>query len=121
MADLYADHNVARPIVFLLRALGHVVTSTQDMGLARATDDVQLLMAAQRGWIVLTHNRRDFVLLDDAWRRWSGAWGVAPRHPGIVVAPQEWPHARVAGEVDAFLRSTPPLENELYTWQPLRG
>jgi hypothetical protein len=49
---------------------------------------VQLLNAAQRGLIFVTHNRTDFELLHDAWRLWSTVWNVPPAHAGILIIRQ---------------------------------
>jgi hypothetical protein len=120
VAEIYADHDVARAIVGGLRARRHVVTITTDLGLQQASDDVQLLTAAERGWLFITHNRNDFTLLRRAWRRWSSAWGVEPRprHHGILILPQGVAHPDVAREVHRFLRRRLPLANELYDWNP---
>ena len=63
MAALYTDHNVARALARLLQARGHAVTTAHDLGLDGASDDEHLLVAAQRGWTLITNNRDDFVLL----------------------------------------------------------
>jgi hypothetical protein len=121
MAELYADRNIRRDIRLRLRALGHVVTSTEDLRLDRATDDVQLLTAAERGWILLTYNERDYVLLHDAWHRWSAAWGVAPQHAGIIVPRQQWPEAHATAEVDRLLQTEASFTNALYLWHGALG
>ena len=118
MAEIYADHNVAKEIIAGLRARRHVVTITTDLGLQRATDEVQF---AQREWLLITHNRKDFTLLHLAWRRWSREWAVNPQHHGILILPQTVAHPNVALEVHRFLRRGLPLQNELYDWQPPDG
>lgn len=37
----------------------------------RASDDAHLSLAARSGWILVTHNAKDFILLHAAWRRWA--------------------------------------------------
>ena len=49
MADLYADHNIALPLVRLLRNRHHMVITARDIGLDHARDDLHLLTAAERG------------------------------------------------------------------------
>jgi len=44
-----------------------------------------LLYAAERGWTIVTHNGKDFRLLQDAWLLWSHHWGKSRRHSGILV------------------------------------
>lgn len=86
MADLYLDNDVSLRLAPLLRIAGHEVVTTRGLGVVTATDDAQLLTAAQDGWILVTPNRRDFRLLHDAWRTWAPAFGLAlPSHPGILV------------------------------------
>ena len=121
MADLYADRNIRGGVRLRLRALGHVVTTTDELRLDRATDDLQLLTAAERGWILLTYNERNYVLLHDAWHRWSAAWGVAPQHAGIIVPRQEWSAERATAEVDRLLETVALFTNALYQWHGALG
>lgn len=120
MAALHLDHNVARHVGVHLRAMGHDVTSAQREGLSRAGDDEHLLVAAEQDRVIITHNRKDFFLLHDAWRRWSAAWQVRPRHAGILVIPT-WPPEEAARELNTFLQRGLPLSNKLYSWQPSQG
>jgi len=92
VASLYLDHNVRRETANRLRAEGHDVLRTRELRAERANDDEQLLIAAERGRILLSHNRKGFELLHDAWQRWSAVWGVVAVPAGILVIPQ--PRAR---------------------------
>lgn len=123
VANLYHDHNVAREITHSVRRAGHLVTTARDIGMDRAKDDEQLLVAAQRNWILVSHNREDFFLLHDAWRRWSRAWGVTTTHPGILVVAQMPPawHRRIADEIVRFVELNPVLSDTLHMWRPTRG
>ena len=123
MAGIYTDNDVPLRVAPLLRARGHDVTTTRDLGRTAARDDDQLLLAAQRGWTLVTHNRRDYELLHDAWRRWFSAFGIVEMHAGILVLPQkpQLSAEQIAQEVDALLTSGAPLANELYRWQRLGG
>jgi hypothetical protein len=121
VAELYADRNIRGDVRLSLRALGHVVTTTDDLRLERATDDVQLLTAAERGWILLTNNERDFVLLHDAWHLWSAAWGVAPQHAGIVIPKQGWSMERATTELGRLLETGVSFTNALYQWHGALG
>lgn len=100
-----------------MRAYGHDVLAAGQFGLARSRDDALVLYAAQQGRVFLTHNLKDFRLLHDAWHRWSTAWGVAPRHPGIVIYPQGWPPVRAGQELASLLHRIPPGSNTLYVWE----
>ena len=125
MAALYIDHNVSRETSARLRQYGHAVLETRERGAVRAKDDEQLLIAASENWVLITHNRKDFELLHDAWRRWSTAWQVAPAHAGILLLPQEapWTPEVLATEINRFLLSGIALTTELYrlkasgTWE----
>jgi Domain of unknown function (DUF5615) len=123
VAEFYFDHNISVEIAELLRLSGHVAVTADELGLSRATDDVHLLVAADRGAILVTHNRKDFELLHDAWRRWSAAWGVAPVHGGILILAQLNPTwvPRMAQAIASFIESNPALATALYTWHPVRG
>jgi predicted nuclease of predicted toxin-antitoxin system len=121
MLGLYLDHNVALEVAELLRRRGHLAIAARDLGLERATDDVQLLTAAERGLILLSHDTKDYPLLHDAWRRWSNAWNVTPLHHGILIVPQQWSRTQIVDMVDAFLATAPTLTNELYRYYPALG
>jgi hypothetical protein len=115
VAELYSDHDIGFDTVVALRALGHAVVTTRDIGQENATDDVQLLTAASNNWILVTHNRRDFLLLHRAWRNWAAALQLSLRHSGMLVIPQQtWLFAMEAAIVDRFIRTVPALANEMY-------
>ncbi|MBI3976674.1 MAG: DUF5615 family PIN-like protein [Chloroflexi bacterium] len=121
MADFYVDHNVAREIAVRLQLAGHQARTAQDQGLERAGDDEPLFTAAQWGWILLTHNARDFHLLHDAWRRWSHGWQVSARHAGILILLPPISPMQAVETIAALLQSGQPLPNELHTWRPRQG
>ena len=118
---LFAEHNIPRPTVERLRALGYDIISSRDVAYARANDDEALTFAARDGRVLLTHDIDDFELLHDAWRRWTTEWGVVRHHAGILILPQEWPNDRKADEIDAFLSTDPDLKNQLYRWKASTG
>ncbi|HEX5504631.1 MAG TPA: DUF5615 family PIN-like protein, partial [Thermomicrobiales bacterium] len=60
MAAFYADENIALGLAPALRRYGHSVTSTAEEHRLGAPDPHQLFYAAERGWTLITHNRRDF-------------------------------------------------------------
>lgn len=124
MAEFYLDHNVARQVSLHLTAAGHTVLTTQNTGLQRATDDEQLLFSAHQGLILVSHNTRDFLLLHDAWRRWTEAWSVSREHAGILLIPNSSPHVSyewLAQRLDEAVTLPLPLTNELYRWRTNRG
>jgi hypothetical protein len=123
VARLYADADLSRGLVLRLRAHGHDILTAHNLGLQDAPDPQHLLFAAQNGRTLLTNNGRHFQLLYIAWHLWSTAWGVQPRHAGIVVLPHWPPHnlEMLAQGIDQFLAATPTLANALYQFDPRRG
>ena len=120
MATFSSDNNVALEVADLLRAAGHAAVTARDLGLEGASDDEQLLVASRQGRIFVTHNERDFILLHDAWQRWTEARGVADRHAGILIVPQgtrygvDWGATRIAQELITGLHRCRPVANELF-------
>lgn len=123
LAAFYLDHAVAREVAVLLRAAGHGASTAREFRSERATDDEQLLIAAERGQIFITHNESDFILLHDAWQRWRAAWSVRREHSGILIVPQgrkygiDWAPAQIAQEVLRCLQDGGPLANRLYRYK----
>ena len=108
MARLYLDSDVSVRLAPLLRAAGHDTATTEELGQRRATDDKQLLTAVQEGRTVVTHNRKDFLLLHDAWRRWPTALGTQfPPHAGNLVLDHRL-DPELAPVLTAFLATAPP-------------
>ena len=116
MPAFYLDNDVAHEVASFLGSEGHDAVTTRSIGRQAATDDEQLLTAAEQRWILVTHNWDDYTLLHGAWLRWSRAWQVRPEHAGILVIPQppELSVIRAAQELSGFVRSGRPLINELY-------
>lgn len=120
MPAYYLDHDVARRVAYLLRRSGYPATTARDEGRERAGDDEHLLLAAQRGWVIATHNADDYALLHSAWRRWSGAWNVEQRHSGILILVHGGAELLAQAIVGLAARGL-PRTNELYRWAPARG
>jgi Domain of unknown function (DUF5615) len=122
VARFYLDHDVSLRLALLLRAAGHDTTTAQEAGLSHASDDAQLLAAAQQQRILVTHNRKDYVLLHDAWRRWPVAWGtLAPPHAGILVLDHR-PERELAAAVETFIAAVHhDPANLLCWWRPHDG
>ncbi len=120
MASLYLDHDVAERLVPSLAVRGHMVRHARDEGQARAGDEVILLYAARRGWILVTHNRADFRLLHAAWQCWRAAWRITEQHAGILIIEQR-PTDELEPVRDRLLRAAPPLAGTLYAWTRTNG
>lgn len=120
-AELYFDHNVPYDAAVYLRDAGYSVRTASNIGKATASDDEHVLIAALNRWFTVTTNGRDFILLHDAWHRWSRQWRVSPAHAGILIIRADWVANRIAGEIHAFLQQEVPIENRLYTWDVALG
>ena len=120
MAALYLDEDVHQAATDLLDALGHSTLHAR-VHAKGAGDDAQLLIAARDNRVLVTCNRKDFVLLHDAWQRWSQEWGVHPQHAGILVVRNEWTPQSIAERVDAFFALGRPTANRLYRYVAERG
>ena len=121
MARFYLDHNVSLDTATELRLRHHQATTALALGLERASDAEQLLAAVHLGAILVTHNAKDFILLNDAWNRWARAWQVNARHEGIIVTPDTWLEPHEARELSDFLVGGYPLPNQIYVWQSRAG
>lgn len=132
MTAFYLDEDMAIALPPLLRARGHRATDTHAEGMDSARDYTQLLYAARREWVLVTHNLRDFRLLHGAWLAWAFAWasdgasygGVLRHHTGILVVAQ-LPSPRydeIVAAIDALARDpTVVIENALHEWNPRTG
>jgi len=120
LADFYLDNDVALEAAELLRDAGHTAVTVRDLGREGDADDEHLLIASQQGRIFVTHNEGDFVLLHDAWQRWSAAWEAAAHHAGVLIVPQgaryglDWTPAAVAQAILDCLQQCSPAANQLY-------
>ena len=116
LTAFYLDSDIGSRFSALLESRGDDVTSAAREMRRSATDDEHLLRAADQGRILVTHNWRDFLLLHQAWLRWTSAWGVERDHAGILVIPQppDLPIARSAHDVARFIQSGRRFHNELY-------
>ena len=96
--DYYLDEDVTEALAIPLRGRGNQVTTTTAAGRKGTRDHEQLWFAAQRGWILITVNCRDFESLHGAW----SLWGVPRSHAGIILLhhPAEQELERIAQEID---------------------
>ncbi|MEA2530910.1 MAG: hypothetical protein QOG89_2554, partial [Thermomicrobiales bacterium] len=80
----------------------------------------QLLTAARRGWLLITHDQTHDRVLHDAWFRWGAAWGVPQSHSGIVVLPHGSP-SFVDQLLVASVATFSDFTNKLFEWRPTGG
>jgi urease accessory protein UreE len=113
LATLYLDEDVSHHIRPLLEATGHTIYTTYQQGRAETSDGDQLLYAAANAWTIISHNRRDFELLHDAWLRWTRAWSLGNRHLGILIISQRISHHDNATVIDTLLSAHPNVDDQL--------
>jgi hypothetical protein len=120
----YLDENFPVAVAAQLRRQGFVATTADEESTKGATDPFQLIFAADRGWVLVTHNRSDFRMLHEAWHLWSHRWGVRPQHAGILVVRVPMTHKTedITGAI-AALASHPTLSlaGALYEWHRSTG
>jgi hypothetical protein len=123
VARFYLDADIRVEIARILRERGHDAVASKELGFEYAQDEEQLLTAARREAILVTHNRDDFRMLHRAWHLWSAAWRVTQAHAGIVVVPQQrWPLATEATElIQAVQLFGDDLSLRLLDWRPSTG
>ncbi len=76
---LIDEDSQAKPLVNLLRSVGHDVLTVNQVGLTSQSDVVVLDYARQNNLVLLTHNCRDFEALHQ----------TDPDHPGILAIYQD--------------------------------
>lgn len=89
MAAFYLDELVADLQAGFLRQQGHDVVTTTQASNKGNSDVQQLLYATRTERILITHDRRDYPMLHEAWHELARWWGVAVTflHPGIIILP----------------------------------
>jgi len=105
VARLYANENFPVEVVRELRALGHDVLTTHDVGRSNQgiEDDVVLRYATDNGRCFIRVNRRDFIRLHRA----------VPIHGGIIVCTENRDYAAFARRIDLEISGVPTLANQL--------
>ena len=93
----YLDEHLSPVIAEICRRHGVDVQATREAGRIGATDDDQLLFAAQEGRCILTENRRDFERLTNAFRERD-----LP-HAGVLLLPRSLPKHDFAGIAAALI------------------
>ena len=122
MASVYLDNDVGIALAHVLIARGHHAYTARDEGQSAARDPAQLLYAAERDWVFITHNRKDFRLLHDAWQSWPPRWDcrIWRPHAGILV-PEQLLVPDFAPAVLDLLDSGTDLRNRLHEWTRAHG
>lgn len=123
MALLHLDNDVPLALGGAFRQLRHDAVTALDLGLANASDPVQLRRAAEADRILLSHNQVDYVLLHQAWLDWARAWSVDRVHRGIIIVPQYPPGRDLATAMALHepLSRDWRLDGQLWRWNPRHG
>lgn len=105
MARLYANENFPVEVVGRLRALGHDVLTTHDVGKSNQSieDDAVLRFAIETGRCVITINRKDFLRLHR----------VVTDHAGIIVCTENRDYVAFADRIDEAIRQSGKLAGRL--------
>ncbi|HKG26330.1 MAG TPA: DUF5615 family PIN-like protein [Thermomicrobiales bacterium] len=120
MPHLYFDHDMSHVVSGSFRTRGEAITTARELGLAEAMDGMQLLTAARRGWLLVTHDQTHYKVLHDAWFRWGAAWETRQSHGGIVVLPHGAPSS-VEQLLVTFLSTYVDFTDKLFEWRPASG
>jgi hypothetical protein len=117
VASFYLDNDVSHALADRLRASGHTVYVTRDVGAATHNDAQQLLSAtAAYQALLVTHNYKDYLLLSRAWRLWSEHWQRSEPHAAILVLEQA-DETDLVQHLTAFLSRGWPVANAVYRYR----
>lgn len=113
MSTLYLNENVAIRLIALLSRRGIRATHTLSVGNQGASDEQQLDYATRKGYILLTHNRRHFRQLHQAWL------AEGRKHTGIIVVGYADPE-RLAERIGLFFELIYPTISPPFCLSPPR-
>ena len=120
MVAFYLDANLSAALAWELRRWGYAAMTAAALGYRHAKDYEHMVFAAQRGEVLVTHDR-DFILLHKAWRHWTSVWQVQEHHAGVLIIPDTWLAPKASLEIHAFIQTGQPLVNQAYEWKQQRG
>jgi hypothetical protein len=99
-----------KALIKCLQAAGHRVITPPEAGSTGARDAVHFRRAKQEGWILLTKNPRDFVVLHEADRDHAGALVIyQDNDPG-----RDMTHMEIVGAIANLERAAIPLAGEIH-------
>jgi len=81
----YLNENIHVQLVALLKSIGIESIHTYQANNKEASDEFQLQYAAERGLILVTHNKRHFTRLHTRWVK------NGKKHRGILIMKQDEP------------------------------
>lgn len=113
MVSFYCDENVHVDVASLLIQAGHSARTTVEVGRIGAWDPDQLHYATDLDFVLITHNRRDFHTLHDAWMPWSPFWRESKPHSGILILDQGPLPPIIVAAIQTFLSDAQATLNGL--------
>lgn len=117
MVSFYCEEDVNPKVAILLSQAGHSARTTVGARRIGAWDPDQLAFATDQGSILITHNRRDFRTLHDAWMQWFPRWREQQPHSGTLILDHGPLPIVIAEAIQTFLVTVPPsLANVTYDW-----
>ena len=118
---LYFDENMPQEMEHVLRRMGYTVHTVYEVGASSEDDSTHLRLSAERGWVLITQDRRDFRRLHWLWTSLY-KWGVLhEEHGGILTMYQtrrSGPYSDWAMAIHEFLQPRDTLRGEMYMWRP---
>jgi hypothetical protein len=113
---VYLDECTEVQIAGALQERGFSAVTAVSVGMLGASDTEQLIYATERGFMILSHNRRHFRQLHEEFQQLGRA------HAGILLLPQgdiSVLAVRVAILLD-WIRAEGDLRSRLFTWGMLQ-
>ena len=117
---LYFDEDMPQEMEGMLRGMGYTVHTVEEMNARSEDDSTQLRTSAEREWVFVTQNRKDFRRLHWLWTTFYN-WGVLPHaHGGILTIYRHRPELRAewAAAIHEFLQGRDHISGEMYMWRP---
>ena len=118
---LYFDENMPHGMDDTLRGMGYAVHTVDEMNSRSEDDSTHLRLSAERGWVFITQDRKDFRRLHWLWSSLY-KWGVLPEeHSGILTIYQtrvSTPYSDWAAAIQEFLQPRDALRGKMYMWRP---
>lgn len=105
---LYLDDClIEKPVARLLRAAGHLIYVTSDLGVEGQVDALHLQTATELGAVLASQNQRDFAPLHHRWQ------ATGRRHAGLLLTH----HLEIGLRIECLGRAARLLTPELATNQ----
>jgi hypothetical protein len=117
LPPIYLDECMDRNLVQPLRRRGFAVTHALLEGQRGIDDEEQLIYAAARGWVLLSHNKKHFQQCHHDWQE------AGRLHPGILIVPHKGKtglvELRIAMVLTWVQQEQIPLAGCLWLWHDL--